>query len=161
MASGNCPECGSLVASSASSCPKCGNYNFTVKTDIKLHVCCRKCNGAGEYYDYENRNSGTSGNYPCRICDSKGVQTYYYEYDVRYGKDYEHISRLGSYENALKDVAVAKKKREEEEAERQAEKKEKAERLANDKAQGMMGCGLIVFIILIILFVLIKAISSL
>lgn len=44
--SGPCPVCGRTVASSAESCPNCGNRDFVVKTGRRLRYVC-KCEGLG------------------------------------------------------------------------------------------------------------------
>lgn len=48
MPLGQCPECEQMVASSAKSCPNCGNRAFWVSFKKRVRLTCKKCKGTSE-----------------------------------------------------------------------------------------------------------------
>jgi DnaJ-class molecular chaperone len=71
MPSGNCPECGHIVALSAESCPNCGNTNFEIKTGKIVPLKCWSCDGAGYHINDYHRSTGIFRE-RCRYCNGSG-----------------------------------------------------------------------------------------
>jgi len=71
MALVTCPECGNeKVASSAESCPACGNTCWLIV--VRREECvCYMCNGIGTARTILSGPVGYVGSEPCGICQGK------------------------------------------------------------------------------------------
>jgi hypothetical protein len=87
MPAGACPECGNLVALSATRCPRCGNRQFLKRTK-SYFVICSQCDGAGTKYDVVNFKITEQ---QCAGCSGTGVRSEYQTYDCRDPDEAEYI----------------------------------------------------------------------
>jgi hypothetical protein len=124
MALGTCPECDHSVASSASSCPNCGNTEFYVKTGYRIRYLCSGCKGSGK------KNGNT-----CRSCDGTGLSYYDQTYDSRNPSELSKRLREAKENERTKSQDLEKIRKAKIDYEIQFEQEKKAKREYERKAE--------------------------
>ena len=105
MPLGPCPECEQMIASSANSCPNCGNRAFWVSFKKHARLTCKKCKGTGETREPISVYGGAYGysapigykNVRCNECEGNREAVYNIYRDPRDGvKKYCWIAPNGN-----------------------------------------------------------------